>query len=1069
MKRTKLLNIISSMLIGVIFMIVMLLVMVISGVITVKRTQLLFSTESATAVYDGKPLTNHTWHLESGELKAGHKISVVFTGEQTSAGESDNTIQVQIFDAANADVTGDYSISYRLGSLKVTPRTLSVKSEGATKAYDGTMLTNSKYEVNSLVPGHTALVVVTGTQTQVGFSPNTIGLVTVFDRAGRDVTNNYYITKTEGPLIVTGEGGGNMPGGADFGSGNDFIGPGVLQNMILYKVFSDKTGRIYLKNKSFGDYTGGGFAEAKRYTGLLDGKYSASYLTSFALEAKGAEMGKVTIERTEMGPYALPYYMCGTVYDGYTVQTDDVEILGAATKYSSDYYLGSTMPDSHGSYMFREYESEYSKFVYANYLSIDAETLAYMQGIIADNGFIAADSEIINKVAAFIQASAEYDMAYDRGLDASPNIAVSFLRDYKKGVCRHYAMAATMLYRALGIPARYTVGAVADAKAGEWVEVNALQYHAWVEVYIDGIGWQMVEVTGGASAGGSGGAGGGGASLGGGGSQVNPVELEKIILYRVYSNKGGLVYLKSESFGEYNGKGFDEAKAYPVLLGGKYSAEYLTPLALKASGADMGNMIIENVESSAYALPYYIAETTSRGYDIQTSDVKYSGDASRYYVGHYLDNVQPTAHTNYDYVAFEADYRQFVRDQYTKIDDETKSFLLDFISDKGISADDTDVISKVAELIKSSASYNLKYDTAMDEANNTVIAFLRDYKEGVCRHYSAAATMLYRALGIPARYTVGVVAQTEQSKWAEVNALQAHAWVEVYIDGIGWQMVEVTGGAGGPGGPGGSDNPGGEQPKPDKRIGISKVTKRYDGTPLYAEAKITGFEKYAAEGYTYTNLTVSGSRTEVGVSTSKIETITIYDKDKNDVTSEFELGTGKIHVYYWEIDVISNSAEFVYGDIAAQNNSQAITVTGDVIQANHKYSVKYNAKYTAGSNVNSFTISITDEDGKDISEYYKINIVYGKLNIKHREITVRSASDNKVYDGTPLINTGYDIEGTLADGDTVYICTVEGELINVGRAENIISEFVIHDANGNDVTKNYNVKKEHGQLRITRR
>ena len=63
---------------------------------------------------------------------------------------------------------------------------------------------------------------------------------------------------------------------------------------------------------------------------------------------------------------------------------------------------------------------------------------------------------------------------------------VSFVKDYKTGVCRHYASAATLLYRALGIPARYTEGVMVKAVAGKDVVATALDAHAWVEVYDKG-------------------------------------------------------------------------------------------------------------------------------------------------------------------------------------------------------------------------------------------------------------------------------------------------------------------------------------------------------------------------------------------------------------------------------------------------------------------------------------------------------------------------------------------------------------------------------------------------------
>ena len=71
-----------------------------------------------------------------------------------------------------------------------------------------------------------------------------------------------------------------------------------------------------------------------------------------------------------------------------------------------------------------------------------------------------------------------------------------FLKDAETGYCVHYATAAAVIYRALGIPARVTDGFLFRAQAGEYVDVLQANEHAWVEVYLDGLGWIPVEVTG---------------------------------------------------------------------------------------------------------------------------------------------------------------------------------------------------------------------------------------------------------------------------------------------------------------------------------------------------------------------------------------------------------------------------------------------------------------------------------------------------------------------------------------------------------------------------------------------
>lgn len=59
----------------------------------------------------------------------------------------------------------------------------------------------------------------------------------------------------------------------------------------------------------------------------------------------------------------------------------------------------------------------------------------------------------------------------------------------------HFASAATLMLRTLGIPARYVSGFTAELAAGETVEVPDSAAHAWVEIYLDGYGWYPVEVT----------------------------------------------------------------------------------------------------------------------------------------------------------------------------------------------------------------------------------------------------------------------------------------------------------------------------------------------------------------------------------------------------------------------------------------------------------------------------------------------------------------------------------------------------------------------------------------------
>ncbi len=70
-----------------------------------------------------------------------------------------------------------------------------------------------------------------------------------------------------------------------------------------------------------------------------------------------------------------------------------------------------------------------------------------------------------------------------------------FLTESERGYCMHFASAAALLLRTMGIPARYVSGFTADTVARQQVDVPDWAAHAWVEIYIDGYGWYPVEVT----------------------------------------------------------------------------------------------------------------------------------------------------------------------------------------------------------------------------------------------------------------------------------------------------------------------------------------------------------------------------------------------------------------------------------------------------------------------------------------------------------------------------------------------------------------------------------------------
>ena len=91
--------------------------------------------------------------------------------------------------------------------------------------------------------------------------------------------------------------------------------------------------------------------------------------------------------------------------------------------------------------------------------------------------------------------------------------------------------------------------------------------------------------------------------------------------------------------------------------------------------------------------------------------------------------------------------------------------------------------------------------------NNSLDQFFFETKSGFCVHYASAYTYLMRAAGIPARIVTGYLGgehntssaqnsmqsgQTGQGGHLNVYQYDAHAWAEIWLEGVGWYRVDPT-------------------------------------------------------------------------------------------------------------------------------------------------------------------------------------------------------------------------------------------------------------------------------------
>jgi transglutaminase-like putative cysteine protease len=83
--------------------------------------------------------------------------------------------------------------------------------------------------------------------------------------------------------------------------------------------------------------------------------------------------------------------------------------------------------------------------------------------------------------------------------------------------------------------------------------------------------------------------------------------------------------------------------------------------------------------------------------------------------------------------------------------------------------------------------------------NDAMEVFLRD-RVGYCEQFATAFAAMARTIGLPSRVAVGYTygLQTPDGRYS-VLGKNAHAWPEVWFDGIGWVPFEPTPGRGAPG------------------------------------------------------------------------------------------------------------------------------------------------------------------------------------------------------------------------------------------------------------------------------
>lgn len=194
-------------------------------------------------------------------------------------------------------------------------------------------------------------------------------------------------------------------------------------------------------------------------------------------------------------------------------------------------------------------------------------------------------------------------------------------------------------------------------------------------------------------------------------------------------------------------------------------------------------------------------------------------------------------------------------------------------------------------------------------------------------------------------------------------------------------------------------------------------------------------------------------------------TLKIVDANGEDFTSCYDVTftSKELTVTERSINVSLADSEFTYDGSPKSAGGKVSDITQSRLAAGDTISVSsqiylngapVNAPVNAGNySVTPTAITVMHGD-KDVTARYSANFVKSLLAISKRELTVKSESGEKTYDGRPLSCPKYTSENLVSGHRTEIDVSSVREITDVDSVDNVFS-LVVYDGAGNEVTENY--------------
>lgn len=717
-------------------------------------------------------------------------------------------------------------------------------------------------------------------------------------------------------------------------------------------------------------------------------------------------------------------------------------------------------------------EATYRPYAYDHYLNVPSDYNDIFDNIIRTQGFNlyvqnSQNFDIIDNVYSYLLNFCDYDVddninyrVYDKKDDP-----IRKFYETRKGSATYFANFATLLFRKLGLPARFVKGYLAYDQVGNSdIEVNYSHEWGWTEVYLDGIGWVSMDCNNTypkvSDTNKSGdisnkipnqgpGKGGPGTATGEQGSVAE-----------FTGNYTGTIYFKTRSYDTYMQGEWSNSKAYEMAEGDKYNPQSYTFYKADKYFDDVNFKVKYLLDANNGVAPQYSEVFNDNDYSY-IGAVK-AGESREFtakiltfdeFIMNLLNSYNPNDDfkkeiNNYQYRINRGDFPYYsdpdigfsTLSGFSNTTTAYSSLIGILCTTEGFysyanSHTQYETVKHVKDYLQNTENYQYDVNYNYENVTDPLIGFYTTRK-GVCVEYATMATLIYRCLGYNARYVLGYATNCVEGKTCYIGSNTAHAWTEVWFDNIGWVSIDCTGFEAGDGtrdstieqqngddSYGDRPSGGGIQDQPPRMVNLypNYLELTYTNT-AFATSDISEFDLEAIQNnnhflpvedfndYCYTKI--------YGISASPYEFTPYYYSD---------IGKKPCYVIY---KIFRDGSE----------------VTGLFYDASGNSIVKFK------------------EEGESYAaaEFYDVTILprYVKVLTDSKSLDKAYLTEDGLSCGTVTI-----IDGSLRLGDRIV---VDERYIPILYDEgSMINDFEIRIFNGDtDVTKYYDIDYEYGELVI---